>query len=171
MILYGKVERMFGGRATGPLIVNKKIHQHFIRHKKGNLRGIFMKKKRIVSFFLGTLLATAVFAQDAKQPEIEAKEELKAPVSEEMASIQTALQLAEYGYKNGSASSLLCAAEILAQVPKQEMETKATQDESGTKETQSEKNNIPQNSCLLMVKNLQEKTKLYLRMQRMLKNW
>ena len=98
-----------------------------------------MKMKKIGLFLVGALLATSVFAQAEKQPEIEAKEELKTPVSEEMASIQTAFQLAEYGYKNGSASSLLCAAEILAQVPKQEMKTTATHDESGIKESQSEK--------------------------------
>ncbi|MBR6192725.1 MAG: hypothetical protein IKQ66_01020 [Treponema sp.] len=60
-------------------------------------------------------------------------------VSEKLTSIHTAFQLAEYGYKNVSSSSLLCAAEILAQIPTQKMETKATQDESGAKETMSEK--------------------------------
>ena len=89
--------------------------------------------------FASALIATSVFAQAANQPEIEAKEELKTPVSEEMASIQTAFQLADYGYKNGSASSLLCAAEILAQIPTQEMTTKASHDESGSKESVSEK--------------------------------
>ena len=98
-----------------------------------------MKMKRIGFILVGILFATSVFAQQAKQPEIEAKEELKTPVSEEMASIQTAYQLAGYGYKNGSASSLLCAAEILAQIPTQEMKAKATQEESGDKETKGEK--------------------------------
>ncbi len=98
-----------------------------------------MKLRKIIAVLTATLFTSVIFAQQANQPEIEAKEELKAPVSEEMASIQTAFQLAEYGYKNGSASALLCAAEILAQVPKQEMKTKATQDESGEKESKSEK--------------------------------
>lgn len=95
--------------------------------------------KKLMVIFASALIATSVFAQAANQPEIEAKEELKTPVSEEMASIQTAFQLADYGYKNGSASSLLCAAEILAQIPTQEMTTKASQDESGSKESASEK--------------------------------
>lgn len=95
--------------------------------------------KKLMVIFASALIATSVFAQAANQPEIEAKEELKTPVSEEMASIQTAFQLADYGYKNGSASSLLCAAEILAQIPTQEMTTKASQDESGSKESVSEK--------------------------------
>lgn len=95
--------------------------------------------KKLVVIFASALIATSVFAQAANQPEIEAKEELKTPVSEEMVSIQTAFQLADYGYKNGSASSLLCAAEILAQIPTQEMTTKASQDESGYKESASEK--------------------------------
>ena len=90
------------------------------------------------------------------------KEELKAPVSEEMASIQTAFQLAEYGYKNGSASSLLCAAEILAQVPKQEMKTKATQDESGTKEAQAEKKQYTAEQLLADGKKLAGKDKTLL---------
>lgn len=88
--------------------------------------------------FLSLVAGTMLFAQEAKQPKIETKEELKVPVSEEMASIQTAFQLAEYGYKNGSASSLLCAAEILAQVPTQDMKTEAKQDASGSKDAQSE---------------------------------
>ncbi len=98
-----------------------------------------MKMKRTILVLGFAMFASFVFAQAQGQPEIETKEELKTPVSEEMASIQTAFQLAEYGYKNGSASSLLCAAEILAQVPTQKMETKATQDESGEKDGNSEK--------------------------------
>ena len=121
-----------------------------------------MKMKKIGLVLAGALLATSVFAQAEKQPEIEAKEELKAPVSEEMASIQTAFQLAEYGYKNGSASSLLCAAEILAQVPKQEMKTKATQDESGTKEAQSEKKQYTAEQLLADGKKLAGKDKTLL---------
>lgn len=97
-----------------------------------------MKRVAIV-LALCVMGATSVFAQKAGQPKIEAKEEREAHASEEMASIQTAFQLAEYGYKNNSASSLLCAAEILAQVPTQEMTTEATQDDSGSKDTQSEK--------------------------------
>lgn len=96
--------------------------------------------KRLATILaLCVMSATSVFAQKEGQPEIEAKEEQSVSVSEEMASIQTAFQLAEYGYKNNSASSLLCAAEILAQVPTQEMTTKASQDESGSKDTKSEK--------------------------------
>lgn len=121
-----------------------------------------MKMKKIGLVLAGALLATSVFAQAEKQPEIEAKEELKAPVSEEMASIQTAFQLAEYGYKNGSASSLLCAAEILAQVPKQEMKTKATQDESGTKEAQAEKKQYTAEQLLADGKKLAGKDKTLL---------
>lgn len=98
-----------------------------------------MKMKKIVFVLAVAMFATSVFAQQAGQPEIGAKEELKTTVSEEMSSIQTAFQLAEYGYKNNSASSLLCAAEILAQVPTQEMGTKPTQDDSGEKDAQSEK--------------------------------
>lgn len=121
-----------------------------------------MKMKKIGLVLAGALLATSVFAQAEKQPEIEAKEELKVPVSEEMASIQTAFQLAEYGYKNGSASSLLCAAEILAQVPKQEMKTKATQDESGIKEAQSEKKQYTAEQLLADGKKLAGKDKTLL---------
>ena len=40
-----------------------------------------MKMKKIGLVLAGTLLATSVFAQAEKQPEIEAKEELKAPGS------------------------------------------------------------------------------------------
>ena len=98
-----------------------------------------MKMKKIGLVLAGALFATLLFAQQSNQPEIEAKEELKAPVSEEMASIQTAFQLAEYGYKNGSASSLICAAEILAQVPKQEMKTKAKKETSETIEDAPDK--------------------------------
>lgn len=121
-----------------------------------------MKTKRIVSLVVGALLAASLFAQTTKQPEIEAKEELRSPVSEEMASIQTAFQLAEYGYKNGSASSLLCAAEILAQVPKQEMKTKATQDESGPKESQAEKKQYTAEQLLADGKKLAGKDKILL---------
>lgn len=121
-----------------------------------------MKMKKIALLFVGVLFAASLFAQAEKQPEIEAKDELKAPVSEEMASIQTAFQLAEYGYKNGSASSLLCAAEILAQVPKQEMQTKATQDESGSKETQSEKKQYTAEQLLADGKKLAGKDKTML---------
>lgn len=96
-------------------------------------------KTKIVSVFAMAILAASVFAQQKGQPEIEAKEEREASASDEMASIQTAFQLAEYGYKNNSASSLLCAAEILAQVPTQEMTTKATQDESESKGALPEK--------------------------------
>ena len=98
-----------------------------------------MKMKKLGLLLVGALFATSLFAQATKQPEIEAKEELKAPVSEEMASIQAAFQLAEYGYKNGSASSLLCAAEILAQIPKQEMKTKAKKDTAGTSDSTPDK--------------------------------
>lgn len=121
-----------------------------------------MKMKKIVSFIVGALLAASVFAQAEKQPAIEEKEELKAPVSEEMASIQTAFQLAEYGYKNGSASSLLCAAEILAQVPKQEMKTKASQDESGATDSQSEKKEFTAEQLLEDGKKLAGKDKTLL---------
>lgn len=98
-----------------------------------------MEKKKIISLVIGAFIAVSLFPQAAKQPKIAEKEELTSTVSEDMASIQTAYQLAEYGYKNGSASSLLCAAEILAQIPKQKLETKATQSESGSKESQAEK--------------------------------
>ena len=118
--------------------------------------------KKLVVLLASALIATSLFAQAAKQPEIEAKEELKAPVSEEMASIQTAFQLAEYGYKNGSASSLLCAAEILAQVPKQEFKTKAEQDASGTSETQSEKKEFTAEQLLEDGKKLAGKDKTLL---------
>ena len=56
-----------------------------------------MKMKKIGLLLVGALFTASVFAQTKKQPEIEAKEELKVPISEEMASIQTAFQLAEYG--------------------------------------------------------------------------
>ena len=121
-----------------------------------------MKMKKIGLLLVGALFATSIFAQTAKQPEIEAKEELKVPVSEEMASISTAFQLAEYGYKNGSASSLLCAAEILAQVPKQEFKTKATQDESGSTDTQSEKKEFTAEQLLADGKKLAGKDKTLL---------
>ena len=121
-----------------------------------------MKMKKFGLLLTGALFATSLFAQASKQPEIEAKEELKAPVSEEMASIQTAFQLAEYGYKNGSASSLLCAAEILAQIPKQEMKEKATQDESGSSDTQSEKKEFTAEQLLEDGKKLAGKDKTLL---------
>ena len=121
-----------------------------------------MKMKKIGLLLVGAVFATSIFAQTAKQPEIEAKEELKVPVSEEMASISTAFQLAEYGYKNGSASSLLCAAEILAQVPKQEFKTKATQDESGSTDTQSEKKEFTAEQLLADGKKLAGKDKTLL---------
>ena len=121
-----------------------------------------MKVKKIGLVLVGVLLAASAFAQAEKQPEIEAKEALKAPVSEEMASIQTAFQLAEYGYKNGSASSLLCAAEILAQVPKQEMKTKATQDESGSTDSQTEKKEFSAEQLLADGKKLAGKDKTLL---------
>lgn len=121
-----------------------------------------MKLRKIIAVITATLLTSVIFAQQANQPEIEAKEELKAPVSEEMASIQTAFQLAEYGYKNGSASALLCAAEILAQVPKQEMKTKATQDESGEKESKSEKKQFTAEQLLEDGKKLAGKDKTLL---------
>lgn len=115
--------------------------------------------KKLFILLASLLIATAIFAQAANQPEIEAKEELKAPVSEEMVAIQTAFQLAEYGYKNGSASSLLCAAEILAQIPKQEMTTKATQDETGVKESKSEKKQYTAEQLLADGKKLAGKDK------------
>ena len=43
-----------------------------------------MKMKKLGLLLAGALFATSLFAQASKQPEIEAKEELKAPVSEEM---------------------------------------------------------------------------------------
>lgn len=54
--------------------------------------------KKIVLILVGLLITTSVYSQPEKQLEIEKKEELKVSVSEEMASIQTAFQLAEYGY-------------------------------------------------------------------------
>lgn len=83
-----------------------------------------MKMKKIGFLLAGVLFVTSVFAQTTKQPEIESKEELKFPISKEMASIQTAYQLAEYArdiyiVDNASAaSSYLRAAGILAEVPK-----------------------------------------------------
>lgn len=97
-----------------------------------------MKINKIICTGLFLLLTIPMFAQQEKQPKIEPKEELKSTVSEEMTSINTAFQLAEYGYKNGSAVSLLCAAEILAQVPTQEIKTKPIQNENGSKEQQGE---------------------------------
>lgn len=123
---------------------------------------IMKKTRKIISIFAMAVFATTAFAQQKGQPEIETKEEREASVSEEMASIQTAFQLAEYGYKTNSASSLLCAAEILAQVPTQEMTTKATQDESESKDTNSEKKEYTASQLLEDGKKLAGKDKTLL---------
>ncbi|MCF0241889.1 MAG: hypothetical protein HUK25_04580 [Treponema sp.] len=96
-------------------------------------------KKLFSTILLVGMLSTTLFSQTAGQPEIEAKENQDVAVSEEMQSIQTAFQLADYGYKYGSASSLLCAAEILAEVPTQKLDVEVSQEETTEKDSISEK--------------------------------
>ena len=78
-------------------------------------------KKLITVLALCLAGGALVFAQDADD-----KPEPKAPVSEDIRALQLAADLADYGYKNESASALIEAAEILSQVETQPLKGKNT---------------------------------------------
>lgn len=78
-------------------------------------------KKLITVLALCLAGGALVFAQDADD-----KPEPKAPVSEDIRALQLAADLADYGYKNESASALIEAAEILSQVQVQPLGVEAT---------------------------------------------
>ncbi len=87
-------------------------------------------KKIAMILMAGVLSATMVFAEEAKKPE------LKPLASAEMQAIRTATSLAEYGYANDSASALIGAAEILAQVNTQKGELKSEKKGDGGEEVE-----------------------------------
>lgn len=78
-------------------------------------------KKLIMVFALCLAGGALVFSQDADD-----KPETKEPVSEDIRALQLAADLASWGYETGSASALIEAAEILAQVQTQSLGVKAT---------------------------------------------
>ena len=86
--------------------------------------------KKICIICLSLFCAFASFAQsemDEEKPAIEQE------ASADISAIQTANALAKYGYENNSASALIEAAEILAQVQTQKLD--ATAEQQGTKAT------------------------------------
>lgn len=98
-----------------------------------------MKKLFIV--VLVCFLCTPLFAQTGTAVGTAgAKPTSETPASPAMSALQTAYALAKYGYENSSASSLICAAEIVAQTQKQEMANKgAAKDETADATKKTEK--------------------------------
>ena len=85
--------------------------------------------KRLATILaLCVMSATSVFAQKEVEEE---KPSIEREASDEITSLQTAYALAKYGYANNSASALIGATEILAQVPTQKLDVSAEQ--QGTK--------------------------------------
>lgn len=87
-----------------------------------------MKTRKILSIFAIALFATSAFAQKEMEEE---KPFIEQETSDEITSLQTAYALAKYGYANNSASALIGAAEILAQIPMQDLN--ATVEQQGEK--------------------------------------
>ena len=82
-------------------------------------------KKGGLSMFL-VLVALSLFAQTQGRDKPASTQQ----PSEDLAALQTAYSLAKFGYSSRSASALLCAAEILAQVQKQPLESQGVQSQS-----------------------------------------
>ena len=83
-----------------------------------------MKMKKIGLFLFGAFIATLAFAQSEMD---EKKAVIEQEASADISAIQTANALAKYGYANDSASALIEAAEILAQVPTQKLDATVEQ--------------------------------------------
>ncbi len=86
--------------------------------------GFFMKKIFMLLVFC-LFGAIGLFAQSEVEDE---KTALEKEASPDMKALQTAYSLAEYGYENNSASALIEAAEILAQIQTQKLETEVNQE-------------------------------------------
>jgi len=82
-----------------------------------------MKRISLLVFF--TLIAVSLFAQTANKPAIE-------PLSGDMLALQTANSLARYGYSVQSASALIGAAEIFAQIQTQPLGVQPQRGQSAT---------------------------------------
>lgn len=85
-----------------------------------------MKKMSLLVLF--TAIAVSLFAQAQT-----GTKDAKAP-SDDFTSLQTANSLARYGYSVQSASALICAAEILAQIKTQPLGSKGQSSQKGTEQ-------------------------------------
>lgn len=93
--------------------------------------------KKIAFVLVLCMIGTArIFAQNETE---EDKPSIEKSVSPDIKALQTAYSLAEYGYENNSASALIEAAEILAQVPTQKLDAEVTSEGSkvGTEKADS----------------------------------
>jgi len=79
--------------------------------------------KKWTCFLLIAFTVASLFAQTGGRDKPASERE----PSEDLAALQTANSLAKYGYSNSSASALICAAEILAQIQTQELSTTGKQ--------------------------------------------
>lgn len=81
--------------------------------------------KRLTCFVVVALTAVSLFAQTQPKPRDKPAAEQKP--SDALSALQTAYNLAKYGYSNSSASALICAAEILVQTSTSALGSSGTQ--------------------------------------------